>query len=136
MYAACRFLEYLAESGKSVKELIDSLPKYISTPQTRVFAPDDRKFEIVEELKKYFSDSFACHPELDSGSKPKLVTIDGVRLEWEDGWTVIRASNTQPQLTMRAEATNEKRLDEIKKIVEDALAPYKKDGVNIIWGKV
>lgn len=125
MYAACRFLEYVAESGKTVKELVESMPKYVVTPQTRVFAPDDRKFEIVEELQKYFREK-----------GEDVITIDGVRLEWEDGWTVIRASNTQPQLTMRAEATNQKRLDEIKKVVEDALAPYEKEGVKVEWGKV
>src|SRR3990167_8247177 len=55
IYAACRLLEYVAESGKPLKELVASLPKYVSTPQTRIFAPDERKFEIVEELKKYFT---------------------------------------------------------------------------------
>lgn len=125
LYAACRFLEYVAESGKTVKELIDSLPKYVSTPQTRVFAPDARKFEIVKELQNYFKER-----------GEKVITIDGVRLEWEDGWAVIRASNTQPQLTMRAEATDEALLLEIKKIVEEALAPYEKDGVKVEWGKV
>lgn len=133
LYAACRFLEYVSESGKTVKELIDSLPKYISTPQTRVFAPDARKFEIIKELQNYFKPTSGHSRE--SGN-PNLLTIDGVRLEWEDGWTVIRASNTQPQLTMRAEATTEGRLEEIKKIVEEALKPYEKDGVKVEWGKV
>lgn len=125
MYAACRFLEYLAESGKSVAELVDSLPKYISTPQTRIFAPDERKFEIIEDLKKHFREM-----------GEKVITIDGVRLEWDDGWAVVRASNTQPQLTLRAEATNEERLSEIKKTMEEALAPYNKEGVKVEWGKV
>lgn len=135
MYAACRFLEYLAESGKTVRELVESMPKYVATPQTRVFAPDERKFDIVEELKKYFTDLSSRHSRSNRESF-NMITIDGVRLEWEDGWTVIRASNTQPQLTMRAEATNEKRLAEIKKIVEVALVPYEKEGVKVEWGKV
>lgn len=125
LYAACRFLEVVAETGKSVKELIDSLPRYVSTPQTRVFAPDDRKFEIIKELQNYFREK-----------GEDVITIDGVRLEWEDGWTVIRASNTQPQLTMRAEAITEERLSDIKKIVEEALIPYEKEGVKVEWGKV
>lgn len=131
-YAAARFLEFVAESGKSVKELVASLPQYISTPQTRIFAPDERKFEIVEELKKHFS-----YPVVSTEAvPPNLITIDGVRLEWKDGWAVIRASNTQPQLTMRAEATSEARLEEIKKVVEKALEPYAKEGVEVTWGKV
>ena len=129
IYAACRFLEYVAESGKTVEGLVSSLPKYVSAPLTRIFAPDDRKFEIVAELKKHFSS-----PNIPD--RPNLLTIDGVRLVWPDGWAVIRASNTQPQLTMRAEAKDEKRLAEIKKVVVESLAPYSKEGVKVEWGKV
>lgn len=125
IYAACRLLEYVAESGRNLKELVESLPKYYSTPQTRVWAPDERKFGIVEELKKYFK-----------SQKYQMLTIDGVRLEWKDGWAVVRASNTQPALTMRAEATTEEKLASIKYIVEEALSPYKKEGVKVIWGGV
>ena len=129
IYAACRFLEYVAESGKTVEQLVDSLPKYVSAPLTRIFALDTRKFAIIEELKKHFSSP-------DIPDHPNLLTIDGVRLEWSDGWAVIRASNTQPQLTMRAEAKDEERLAEIKKVVEQALEPYAKEGVRVEWGKV
>src|SRR3989344_7052375 len=72
IYAACRFLEVVAESGKTVAELIDSLPKYVSTPQTRIFAPDERKFEIVEELEEHFSS-----PNITNNTKE--LTIDGAR---------------------------------------------------------
>ncbi|OGE08373.1 hypothetical protein A3A60_00385 [Candidatus Curtissbacteria bacterium RIFCSPLOWO2_01_FULL_42_26] len=65
-----------------------------------------------------------------------MLTIDGVRLEWDDGWAVIRASNTQAQLTLRAEANSKARLEEIKKIVEESLATYEAEGVNVEWGKV
>lgn len=125
IYAACRFLEYVASTDKTVEELVDSLPKYVSAPLTRIFAPDDRKFEMVEELKKYFKEK-----------NYHFLTIDGVRLEWDDGWAVIRASNTQPQLTLRAEASSESRLEEIKKIVEESLTKYKSEGVEVEWGKV
>lgn len=125
IYAACRLLEYVAESGKTLKALIESMPKYESTPQTRVFAPDNKKFEIVKDLQKYFKEN-----------NFEVLTIDGVRLEFKDGWAVVRASNTQPQLTMRAEATSKKRLNEIKGIVEESLKPYEKDGVKVVWGKV
>lgn len=142
IYAAARLLEYVAQSGKSLAELIDSLPKYVSTPQTRIFAPEERKFGIVEELKKYFQDKqtrfvgqFQTGFEVKRGSF-NLLTIDGVRLEWPDGWAVVRASNTQPQLTLRAEATSEKRLEEIKKIVKEALKPYRKESIELEWGRV
>lgn len=125
IYAACRFLEFVASQDKSVEELVNSLPKYVSSPLTRIFAPDERKFAIIEELKEHFASRGYT-----------MLTIDGIRLEWDDGWAVVRASNTQPQLTLRAEATNEKRLEEIKKIVEKALLPYQKEGVKLEWGKV
>ncbi len=125
IYAACRLLEYVALQGKTVKELVDSLPKYVSAPTTRIFASDRRKFGIVEELKGYFKEKGY-----------KFLTIDGVRLEWEDGWVVVRASNTQPQLTLRAEARTEARLGEIKQVMEEALGKYKSEGVELEWGKV
>lgn len=128
IYAAARLVEYVAESEKSLKELVDSLPGYISLPKTRIKAPDERKFAIVGELKQYFSS-----PNIPN--HPNLVTIDGVRLEWADGWAVVRASNTQPALTLRAEAKTETRLAEIKKIMEDALEKYKTEGVNLEWGR-
>lgn len=137
IYAACRFLEYLSESGKTVKALIDSMPVYISTPATRIFAPDDRKFEIVKELQDYFRKRFdLADTQARSNLEPKLITIDGIRLEWPDGWAVVRASNTMPQLTLRAEATSETRLEELKKFVEETMSKYEKDGVKIEWGKV
>ena len=125
IYAACRLLEYVDESGKTLKELVASLPMYVSTPQTRIFAPDERKFEIIEELKRYFQ-----------SKNYKIIDIDGVRLEWDDGWAVVRASNTQPQLTLRAEANSEKRLEAIKRIVKESLLPYVKEGIKVEWGKV
>lgn len=129
IYAACRFLEYVAAQNESVEQLVNSLPKYVSAPLTRIFAPEDRKFAIIEELKKNFSSP-------DIPDHPNLLTIDGVRLEWSDGWAVVRASNTQPQLTLRAEANTGARLEEIKSIVEESLAPYAKEGVKVEWGKV
>jgi len=125
IYAACRLLEYLSLEEKTLAELVQTLPKYVSAPTTRIFAPDNRKFEMVEELKGYFSEKGY-----------EFLTIDGIRLEWDDGWAVIRASNTQPQLTLRAEASTEARLNEIEKVVEEALEKYKVEGVNLEWGKV
>lgn len=125
IYAACRFLEYVASTGKTVAQIVSTLPEYYSAPITRIFAPDERKFEIVEELKTKFADD-----GLD------MQTIDGIRLDWDDGWAVVRASNTQPQLTLRVEGTSKKRLEEIEKLVERALEPYEKEGIVLEWGKV
>jgi phosphomannomutase/phosphoglucomutase len=81
----------------------------VSTPEIRVDCPDDKKFEIVKKAVEAFK------------TKYKVVDIDGARVEFPDGWGLVRASNTQPVLVMRFEATSEKRLAEIRKIVEDQL---------------
>lgn len=131
IYAAVRLVEYVGEVGKTLSELVETLPKYISVPKTRITASDSRKFEIVEELKKYFLEGEV----FEKIGSPKLLDIDGVRLEWDDGWIVVRASNTQPALTLRAEAKTEKRLEELKKLMEDALLKYKSEGVDLEWGR-
>jgi phosphomannomutase/phosphoglucomutase len=74
----------------------------VSTPEIRVDCPDDRKFEIVEEATKYFA------------ARYKVITVDGVRVLFGDGWGLIRASNTGPVLVMRFEARTQEQLDKIQ----------------------
>jgi phosphomannomutase/phosphoglucomutase len=109
VYAACRMLEIAAESQTPISSMLSDLPKMISTPEIRVDCPDDKKFEIVRQAVEAFKKSY------------KVVDIDGARVEFPDGWGLVRASNTQPVLVMRFEATSEKRLAEIRKLVEDQI---------------
>jgi phosphomannomutase/phosphoglucomutase len=109
VYAACRMLEIVSESSAPLSTLLSGLPPMVSTPEIRVDCPDDKKFEIVKKAVEAFK------------TKYKVVDIDGARVEFPDGWGLVRASNTQPVLVMRFEATSEKRLAEIRKIVEDQL---------------
>jgi phosphomannomutase / phosphoglucomutase len=102
LYGAARLLRIVADSGKSVRELLADVPRFVSTPEIRVDCPDDRKFGIVEEAKKYF------------GAKYKVLTVDGVRVLFGDGWGLIRASNTQPVIVMRFEARTSEQLDKIQ----------------------
>ncbi len=110
IYASLRLMEVIKKAGSpySTKALLNGAPVMASTPEIRFDCPDDVKFNIVEKAKKAFKDF-------------PSVTIDGIRLKFDDGWALIRASNTQPALVMRFEAVNEKRLGEIKKFVEDRL---------------
>jgi phosphomannomutase/phosphoglucomutase len=107
IYASCRLIELLSRKGKKLSQLLDDVPKTQITPEIRVDCPDEIKFKVVgrvkEELKK-------DHPIID---------VDGVRVRFEDGWGLVRASNTQPVLVLRFEAMTEKRLQEIRKLVED-----------------
>ncbi len=102
IFAALRLLELLGDSNKTLSQLTGEVPKYFSTPEIRVPCSDDKKFEVTKNLKDYFA------------SKYPVINIDGVRVKFNDGWGLVRASNTQPVLVMRFEAKSEKRLKEIQ----------------------
>ena len=101
-YGAARLLRIVADSGKSVHELLADVPKFVSTPELRVDCPDDRKFAIVDAAVQHFS---ATH---------EVIGVDGARVQFGDGWGLVRASNTQPVLVMRFEALTAARLAEIQ----------------------
>jgi phosphomannomutase/phosphoglucomutase len=102
LYGAARLLRIVAESGKTVRDLLADVPRFVSTPEIRLDCPDDKKFGIVEEARKYF------------GAKYKVNTVDGARVLFGDGWGLIRASNTQPVLVMRFEARTKEQLEKIQ----------------------
>ena len=112
LYATLRLLEIMSESGKKLSELHGEIPFYYSTPEIRVGCPDDRKFEVVKELVEYFR------------SRYHVIDIDGARIQFEDGFGLVRASNTQPVLVLRFEAKTPERLEKIKKIIIDRLREY------------
>ncbi|MCK4729387.1 MAG: phosphomannomutase, partial [Desulfobacterales bacterium] len=109
IYASCRLLEILAATGKSVTELLSDVPRTYATPEIRVPCPDDRKFQVVRDVTEYFRQQY------------DIIDIDGVRILFEDGWGLVRASNTQPALVLRFEALSQTRLSEIQSLVESVL---------------
>ncbi len=109
LFAAGRLLRYVASTAKTLDALVDSIPSYHATPETRLACSEERKFAIVEELKQEFL------------GKYKVIDIDGVRVEFGDGWGLVRASNTQPALVVRFEARTEARLQEIQALFLDKL---------------
>lgn len=106
LYGAARLLRIVADSGKSVSQLLADVPDFVSTPEIRVDVPEETKFELVEEAARHFS---ATHDVID---------VDGVRVLFGDGWGLIRASNTQPVLVLRFEARSEERLQAIRDEME------------------
>ena len=106
MYGAARLLRIVADSGRTVREMMSGVPKFVSTPEIRVECADDLKFGIVEQAKKYFA------------SLHEVIDVDGVRVLFGDGWGLTRASNTQPVLVMRFEARTQKELDAIRSVME------------------
>ena len=115
LYATCRLLEIMADTGLGVDELIRDLPKTFTTPELRVDCPDHIKFEVVAKIVKEFK------------AKQEVIDIDGLRAVYKDGWGLVRASNTQPALVLRFEALSEKRLVEIRNEIETALAAIIKE---------
>lgn len=109
IYASLRLLEILSLSGKKISELLNDVPPSFSTPEIRITCPDNIKFQVVEDIKNYF------------GKIYPIIDIDGVRIPFEDGWGLIRSSNTQPVLVLRFEASTEERLQTIKSMVETVM---------------
>ena len=114
LFAAGRLLRFIAASGRTLGELVDSIPHYFATPETRLACPDDRKFEVVETLKRDFAGRY------------RVIDIDGARVEFGDGWGLARASNTQPALVVRFEARTPERLEQIRSMF---MEPLRKLGV-------
>jgi phosphomannomutase/phosphoglucomutase len=109
LFAAGRLLRYVAASGRTLAQLVDSIPAYHSTPETRLACPDERKFAVVEELKREFTGRY------------RVIDLDGARVEFGDGWGLVRASNTQPALVVRFEARTPERLAEIRALFMEPL---------------
>ena len=109
MFAAARLLAYVAREGGPLSVHFANLPRTYATPEIRVECPDDRKFPLVEDAARHF------------GSRYDTLTLDGVRINFARGWGLLRASNTQPVLVMRFEATTEADLAAYRREVEDWL---------------
>jgi phosphomannomutase/phosphoglucomutase len=105
IYASLRLVRLLSRSDKSIREMLADVPKYYSTPEIRVDCPDEEKFQVVAALTEHFKKRY------------EVVDVDGARILFGDGWGLVRASNTQPVLVLRFEATTPERLDEIQEIV-------------------
>jgi phosphomannomutase/phosphoglucomutase len=112
LYAACRLIEIVARSGKPLSHQMEGIPKLVSTPELRVDCPDDKKFQVVAKVAAAVRQKY------------RVVDVDGVRAIFESGWGLVRASNTQPVLVMRFEATTDTLLkqyrDELEGVVEEA----------------
>ena len=113
LYVAARLVQLLSRTDKKLSQLKSIIPTYFSTPELRLEAENDqKKFEITEKAVKYFTKNYDC------------ITIDGVRIQFEDGWGLVRSSNTQPVIVCRFEAKTIERRDEIKRIIIDKLNEF------------
>jgi phosphomannomutase/phosphomannomutase/phosphoglucomutase len=115
-YAGLRLCEILAKTGKNIPQLLEGLPMAFNTPEIRIDTTEEKKVLIVEKVKEKFSKA--------TDSKIKVNLIDGIRISFEDGWALARASNTQPVLVVRFESTSEAGMKRIEKSVMDVVNQY------------
>lgn len=102
IYAAARLLAMVARRGTDIRALLADVPEYPATPEMRIPCPDDRKFEVVRQAIDHFA------------REHHVIDLDGARVDYGDGWGLIRASNTEPALVLRFEAKTEDRLQAIE----------------------
>nr|EDZ38721.1 MAG: Phosphomannomutase [Leptospirillum sp. Group II '5-way CG'] len=115
LYAGIRLLELLTLRQKSLSELLAPFPKAVSTPEIRRDSTDERKFLVVSRLR-----------EILLQKKYTFSDIDGVRINFSDGWGLVRASNTQPVLVLRFEGPTPERRDAIQEEIEALLSEAEK----------
>jgi len=114
LYAAVKMLEIVNNNEKKLSELVDEIPKLYNTPEIRVECDDEFKFKVIEEVLTNVKTT-----------KNEIICIDGVRVTNEEGWWLLRASNTQPALVVRCESFTKDGLENQKRNVMEALKKTK-----------
>ena len=107
IYAGARLLEILSKTERSLKDLLADIPRMVNTPEIRMACPDEKKFQVVAELVEEFKKDYT------------VIDVDGARVLFDEGWGLVRASNTQPVLVLRFEAKDENGLEKIRNVFMD-----------------
>lgn len=110
LYGACYLVELLSRLDGPLSRRVAEFPQYLSTPEIRIDVTEETKFGIVERAVQHFRERY------------DVIDVDGVRVLFDGGWGLLRASNTQPVLVARFEAKTEQRLAEIRAIMAEWLA--------------
>jgi phosphomannomutase/phosphoglucomutase len=113
IYATLRILEIVSQSDIPLHEMLSDVPKTFATPEIRVECDDARKFDLVRQIVEHYR------------STHDLIDIDGARIQFDGGWALVRASNTQPVLVLRFEADSEQQLASIRGEVESVLGRFR-----------
>ena len=108
-YAACRLVDLIVRSGRTLSGMVSDFPVYVSTPELRIDVTEETKFAIVEAAHEHFRET------------RDVIDVDGARIQFEGGWGLLRASNTQPIIVARYEAETEKQLSAIRGEIESWL---------------
>src|SRR5690606_20027570 len=116
IYAGARLTELLSRGEDTLAALYDTLPVMVNPPEIRIDCDDDKKFEVVRRTTERLRQSPLVR---------EVIEVDGARAQFESGWGLVRASNTQPALVMRCEADSQGRLAAIRTAVENAILASK-----------
>lgn len=122
IYSSLRLLEIISRHRGTLSSLLADVPVYFATPEMRLESSDGEKFGVVEKIVEYFRDRY------------QVIDIDGARIVFRDGWGLVRASNTQPVLVLRFEASTEARLHAIMAEVTAALSDVMRRPVTLPEG--
>jgi phosphomannomutase/phosphoglucomutase len=112
LYDACRLISLLSHTAPSLAEMVDKFPKYVSTAEIRINVTEEQKWDIVEKAVTHYK---MTHD---------VIEVDGARVQFDDGWALLRTSNTQPVIVARFEARTQEKLDEIRSEVAEWLSQY------------
>lgn len=115
MYSSLRLIEILSKTDKTLSELINTVPKYFNTPEQKFASSDEKKYQVIENIKKYCLEK-----------NYKFIEIDGLRVTFKDSWAYVRASNTGPNITLRCESKNEEDLNNLVKLFTTLIDIYNK----------
>jgi len=115
IYSAARLLELIARDGRALSKMLDGVPRTFASPEIRFDFPEEKKFRAVELAKERLR------------KHGRTIEVDGVRVIVDGGWGLVRASNTQPLLVLRWEATSEARLREIQRLIEGTVQEIREE---------
>jgi phosphomannomutase/phosphoglucomutase len=114
LYAGARLLRLMSAKERPLSSLLSDVPRYYATPEIRIDIPEGSRHAIMDNIKQYFAKG-----------PFEIIDVDGVRVNFEDGWGLLRLSNTQPVMVMRAEAKTDDGLEKIsavlKKVLDEAI---------------
>ena len=109
---ALKTLEIISKSDATISEIFDEIPKLAATPEIVLSAPDDLKFKMIDEMTASLQGDY------------EVVTVDGARVNFADGWGLVRASNTQPAVTLRFEAYTRSQIAQYMRVFKAQLVKY------------
>ncbi|MGB3904540.1 MAG: phosphomannomutase/phosphoglucomutase [Anaerolineae bacterium] len=110
IFASAKVLEALSSAGRKLSDLVGEIPRYHSAPEIKLPCPDEHKFAVMDRIRDCLGQRF------------EFVDLDGLRLEFEDGWASVRASHTSPNIALVFEARTPERLEQIKDLMMRELA--------------